>query len=77
MRKARTTNRVSGHKMLKIIALSQIELGMFVHKPEDIALAHCFGRDRIVGQADPEAYGLKVFDKLRLRIFTAACKAAS
>lgn len=46
-------------------------------QPEDIALAHCFGRDRIVGQADPEAYGLKDFDKLRLRIFTAACKAAS
>lgn len=46
-------------------------------KPEDIALAQCFGRDRIVGQADPEAYGIKDFEKLRLRIFTAACKAAT
>lgn len=42
--------------------------------PEDIALARCFGQDRIVGQADPEAFGIADFAKLRLKIFAAACK---
>lgn len=44
-------------------------------KPEDLALAQCFGEDRIVGQVDPEALGIEDFAKLRLKIFTAACKA--
>lgn len=64
------------HRQPRVRTFFSVATGKMV-KPEDIALAHCFGRDRIVGQADPEAYGLKDFDKLRLRIFTAACKAAS
>ena len=64
------------HRQPRVRTFFSLNTGKMV-KPEDIALAHCFGRDRIVGQADPEAYGIKDFDKLRLRIFTAACKAAS
>jgi HD-GYP domain-containing protein (c-di-GMP phosphodiesterase class II) len=45
-------------------------------RPEDLPLAQCFGRDAIIGQADPEAYGIEDFAKLRLKIFSAACKAA-
>lgn len=45
-------------------------------QPEDIQLAHCFGRDSITGLADPDAYGIQDFAKLRLRLFTAASKAA-
>lgn len=64
------------HRQPRVRTFFSVNSGKLT-KPEDIALAHCFGRDRIIGQADPEAYGIKDFDKLRLRIFTAACKAAS
>ena len=63
------------HRQPRVRTFFSVATGKMV-KPEDIALAHCFGRDRIVGQADPEAYGIQDFEKLRLRIFTAACKAA-
>lgn len=46
-------------------------------RPEDIRLANCYGADSIVGTADPADYGIADFAKLRLRIYTAACKAAT
>lgn len=45
-------------------------------QPEDIRLAHSFGRDSVAGLAEPNAYGIQDFAKLRLRLFTAASKAA-
>jgi HD-GYP domain-containing protein (c-di-GMP phosphodiesterase class II) len=39
----------------------------------EIALADCYGEDRIVGTADPLAYGCADFPRLRERLFVAAC----
>ncbi len=64
----------SDHRQPRVRTFYSIALNKMI-QPEDIQLAHCFGRDRIVGQADPEAYGIRDFAKLRLRLFTAACKA--
>lgn len=44
-------------------------------KPQDIALANCFGEDAIEGVADPADYGICEFPQLRERLFTAAAKA--
>ncbi len=63
------------HTLPRVRAFFSIRTGRMT-QPEDIALAQCFGQDRIVAVADPETYGIKDFAKLRLRIFTAACKAS-
>ena len=65
----------SDHRQPRVRTFYSIAMNKMI-QPEDIQLAHCFGRDRIVGQADPEAFGIRDFAKLRLRLFTAACKAA-
>lgn len=44
-------------------------------RPQDIALADCFGEDAIEGAADPAVYGISDFPQLRERLFTAAAKA--
>jgi hypothetical protein len=41
--------------------------------PSDIALASCFGEDRIVGRADIGMMMPGVFAPLRERLFTGAC----
>lgn len=42
--------------------------------PTDIALARCFGLDRIEGTVDPTDYGCEDFAALRERLFAAACR---
>ncbi|MBC2664641.1 DUF3391 domain-containing protein [Novosphingobium flavum] len=42
--------------------------------PIDIALASCFGEDRIEGTADPSDHGCDNFVDLRERLFAAACR---
>ena len=42
--------------------------------PAEIALATCFGADRIVGIADPAAYGCNDFPQLRGRLIMAASR---
>lgn len=44
-------------------------------RPQDIALAQCFGEDAIEGAADPAVYGIADFPQLRERLFAAAAKA--
>lgn len=63
------------HTLPRVRSFFSIRTGR-LSQPEDIALAQCFGQDRIVAVADPETYGIKDFAQLRLRIFTAACKSA-
>lgn len=63
------------HRQPRVRTFFSIALRKMI-QPEDIQLAHCFGRDSISGLADPEAYGIRDFAKLRLRLFTAASKAA-
>ena len=53
MREPTTTNRVSRIKMLKTIAPSQVELGMFVHKLEGSWLKHPFWKSRFLLE-DPQ-----------------------
>ena len=62
------------HRLPRVRTFYSIPAGKLT-TAEDLRLAQCFGRDRVVGQADPEAYGIKDFAKLRLKVFTAACKA--
>lgn len=42
--------------------------------PHDIALARCFGEDRIIGTVDPSDYGCDNFVSLRERLFASACR---
>ncbi len=63
------------HRMPRVRTFYSINLRKMI-QPEDIQLAHCFGRDSVTGLADPDAYGIPDFAKLRLRLFTAASKAA-
>jgi len=44
--------------------------------PLDIALAHCFGEDRIEGTIDPSDHGCDNFVDLRERLFATACREA-
>lgn len=64
------------HRLPRVRTFYSIANGRMT-QPEDLPLAHCFGKDRIVGQADPESFGIPDFARLRLKIFTAACKASA
>jgi putative nucleotidyltransferase with HDIG domain len=45
--------------------------------PLDIALANCFGEDRIEGTVDPSDHGCGNFVELRERLFSAVCREAA
>lgn len=66
----------SDHRLPRVRTFYSVATGRMT-TPEDLALAQCFGSDHIVGKADPEAYGIADFARLRLKIFSAACKASA
>lgn len=43
-------------------------------RPEAIALGKCYGKEAIIGLADPEAYGIADFPRLRQRLFQEAAR---
>lgn len=43
-----------------------------VVRPETIALSQCYGKDAIIGLADPDVYGIADFPRIRQRLFEAA-----
>ncbi|MEN9684029.1 MAG: hypothetical protein RLZZ427_1780 [Pseudomonadota bacterium] len=64
------------HRLPRVRTFYAVATGQLT-EPADLVLAHYFGGDRIIAQADPDAYGIEDFNRLRLQIFAAATPSAA